>query len=229
MAFTQPVGRHASALKYDILTALGTYALSRSKHDQRLVLRFITLLTARYNWARNELAVGQREIARLWSVDERTVKREMAKLRALGWLVVKRQGARGHVTEYRLDRDRMLSDTRGDWDKVGPDFDLRMQAGQAPAETANVVPLNATARIAAPDVTEGSEWALARALLHSQDTASYGTWIAALDRVDRAGGRVILKAPSRFHASYVEAHLGARIFDALRAVDDSVAQVSIIA
>jgi hypothetical protein len=77
------VGRNAAAHKYDILTAIGTYALSKGKHEQRLVLRLITLITARYNWGRDELAVGQREIARLWSVDERTVKREMAKLRAL--------------------------------------------------------------------------------------------------------------------------------------------------
>ncbi len=73
------VGRDAAARKYDIITALGSYALAGSKHDHRIVLRFITLVTARYNWARNELAVGQREIARLWAVDERTVKREMAR------------------------------------------------------------------------------------------------------------------------------------------------------
>ena len=86
MQLVKPAGHRDAARKYDIITALGAYALARNKHDQRLVLRLITLMTARYNWARNELAVGQREIARLWSVDERTVKREMAKLRGCGWL-----------------------------------------------------------------------------------------------------------------------------------------------
>ena len=95
MQTLRPVGRGASARKYDILTALGAFALAQGKHEQRRVLRLMTLITARYNWARDELAVGQRESARLWAVDERTVKREMARLKAAGWLVVKRQGAFG--------------------------------------------------------------------------------------------------------------------------------------
>ncbi|MGJ8611841.1 MAG: hypothetical protein ACSHWY_12140, partial [Octadecabacter sp.] len=115
MLSTKAVGREAATRKYDILTALAAYALSRGKHDHRLVLRLMVLITARYNWSRDMLAVGQREIAQMWSVDERTVKREMAKLRALGWLVVKRQGVRGRVTEYGIDLDRLLDDTRDDW------------------------------------------------------------------------------------------------------------------
>jgi len=112
MLSPKPVGRDAAARKYDIITALGAYALAGGKHDHRLVLRFITLVTARYNWARNELAVGQREIAQLWSVDERTVKREMAKLRGCGWLVVKRQGARGRVTLMRSLKRRARNGRR---------------------------------------------------------------------------------------------------------------------
>ena len=84
MLAKQTVGRSAAAFKYDLLTVMGAFALAQEKGRQRLVLRLMTLVTARYNWARDELAVGQREIARLWQVDERTVKREMAKLRAMG-------------------------------------------------------------------------------------------------------------------------------------------------
>jgi hypothetical protein len=101
----------SASQKYDVLTALGAHALAGGKTQMRLGLRFITLITARYNWARNELAVGQREIARLWSVDERTVKREMAKLRALGWLVVKRQGTRGRCWRRRAGSGRMWART----------------------------------------------------------------------------------------------------------------------
>jgi len=118
MLSTKVVGRAAASRKYDILTALATYALARKKHEHRLVLRLISLVTARYNWQRDELAIGQREIARMWSVDERTVKREMAKLRGLGWLVVKRQGARGRVTEYGLDIAAILEMTRGGEDHL---------------------------------------------------------------------------------------------------------------
>lgn len=220
------VGRAAASRKYDLLTALGAYALARSKHDQRLVLRLITLVTARYNWAREELAVGQREIARLWSVDERTVKREMAKLRALGWLSVRRQGARGRVTEYRLEIDAVLAATQDRWEAVGPDFALRMDAGAGAAET--VVPLPVKGAVPAPDLSGGSEWALAQALLHSQDAATYGAWLRGLARAERAGGRLILRAPSRFHAAYVQTHLLGTVLAACQAVDPDVGEVALI-
>lgn len=224
MLSTKPVGRGAAARKYDILTAMGAYALAQDKHEQRRVLRLMTLVTARYNWPRDELAVGQREIARLWSVDTRTVKREMALLRARGWLVVKRQGARGHVTEYSIDFDALLQDTRAQWGLVGPDFEIRM--GQGP-ETAKVVAMPHRAGTPAPDVTSGTEWSLASALLHAEDAGSYASWLAALERVERAGGRLTLRAPSRFHAAYVQTHLSARVLAACRDVDGSVAEIII--
>ncbi len=218
------VGRNAGALKYDLLTVMGAYALSQDKGRQRLVLRLMTLVTARYNWSRDELAVGQREIARLWQVDERTVKREMAKLRAMGWLVMQRQGARGRVSEYGLGIERILSDSRSRWGDVGPDLEQRLGADPAPDK---VVPLNARARVAAPDANAGDEWGLARAVLHAEDSALYGAWFAGLERTGRAGGRLTLRAPSRFHANYVATHLQGRILAALRGVDGSVDQVVI--
>ncbi len=226
MLIPKPVGRGAAARKYDLITALGAYALARSKHDQRLVLRLITLVTARYNWGRDELAVGQREIARLWSVDERTVKREMAKLRGLGWLVVKRQGARGRVTEYGLDLEQVLAVTRAEWSKVGPDFDLRMQGAPAPSQ---VVPMPMRGDVPPPDVSEGSEWALAQAVLHAEVPDIYGNWLRGLKRGGRAGGRLTLEAPSRFHGAYVQTHLVARILAACQAVDSDIDEVVITA
>ncbi|MEM1301284.1 MAG: hypothetical protein AAGH17_01780 [Pseudomonadota bacterium] len=216
----RPVGRHAATVKYDLITALGAMALASDKHDQRLVLRFITLLTARYNWVREELACGQREIARLWSVDERTVKRDMSKLRALGWLVVKRQGARGRVSEYRVDIETLWRATEPTWAAVGPDFELRM----APQPAANVVPLRA-ATVAAPSVQDGTEWVLAQAILHQEDQGTYAAWFQGLRRVDRRGAQLVLSAPSRFHASYVLSHLMGRLTAAVMAVDDSVTDI----
>lgn len=219
------VGRNAGAQKYDILTALGSYALSCDKHQQRLVLRLITLITARYNWSRNELSVGQREIARLWSVDERTVKREMAKLRALGWLVVQRQGARGRVTQYGISMEHIFEATRDTWKNVGPDFDLRMQGNPEPEK---VVPLPVKGHVTAPEISEGTEWALARAVLHAEDQGLYGSWFQALARVERAGARLTLKAPSRFHAAYVQTHLLTRLLATVQAVDADVAEISLV-
>lgn len=226
MLSTKPVGRGAAARKYDLLTALGAYALAQDKHVQRRVLRLMTLITARYNWARDELAVGQREIAHLWSVDERTVKREMALLRARGWLIVRRQGARGRVTQYSLALEQILQETSAQWACVGSDFELRMSgAGEADS---TVVPLPVTSPVAAPDVSSGTEWALARALLHAEDPASYAAWAKSLHRVERAGGRVTLRAPSRFHAVYVQTHLERRFLAAMTEVDATVSELRIV-
>ncbi len=225
MQTLRPVGRGASARKYDIITALGAYALAQGKHDQRRILRLLTLITARYNWGRDELAVGQREIARLWSVDERTVKREMALLRARGWLVVKRQGSRGRVTEYGLNVEGMMADTAGQWAAVGPDFELRMSPQ---ADEPKVVSMPVKGDVRAPDITAGTEWALAQAVLHGEDAGLYASWIAGLERAERAGGRLTLRAPSRFHGAYVQTHLERRILAACREVDKDVIEVRIV-
>jgi hypothetical protein len=226
MLSTKPVGRGAQAQKYDLLTALGTFALAQGKHEQRRVLRLMTLITARYNWARDELSVGQREIARMWSVDERTVKREMAHLRAKGWLVVRRQGARGRVTQYSMDLAKMFADTSAHWGAVGPDFELRMSEKDAPAET-TVVPLPVRGTVTAPDLSSGTEWALAQGELHAQDAGLYASWISALVREDRAGGRITLRAPSRFHAAYVQSHLEARLLRTCQEIDATVSELRI--
>lgn len=225
MVFPKPVGRAAAARKYDLLTAMGAFALADGKGSQRLVLRLMTLITARYNWARDELAVGQREIARLWDCDERTVKREMATLRAKGWLAVRRQGARGRVTEYALGVERILEDTRGRWEAVGPDFALRM--GEPPPAAVVALPVRGT--VPAPDLSGGTEWALAQAVLHGEDAATYGAWLRHLRRRERAGGRLVLEAPSRFHAAYVETHLKGRVLAACQAVDEDVAEIVLTA
>lgn len=222
MLSPKPVGRDAAARKYDIITALGAHALAQGKHDQRLVLRFITLITARYNWTRNELAVGQREIARLWSVDERTVKREMAKLRGFGWLTVKRQGARGRVTEYRLELEVILSATRQQWKHVGPDFDMRMQGAPEPSRVVSLPVRGATCP--AP-VQDGTEWALAQSILHTEDAGLYASWFQNLKRQGREGGRLTLQAPSRFHGAYVQTHLLRRVLCAVQTVDGDVSEV----
>lgn len=61
MQVIRAVGPEAAAKKYDLLSAMMAHGLASDKHRQR-------------------------EIARLWCVDERTVKRDMARLRSLGWI-----------------------------------------------------------------------------------------------------------------------------------------------
>lgn len=209
-------GPDAGSRKYDILTALGCFALGAAPGLQRLVLRFLTLVTARYNWREGVLHVGQREIARLWSVDERTVKREMAKLRALGWITVESPARRGRVASYALDLAAIRAATRAAWPRVGPDFDERMR-GEARSPTgATVVPFPRPADAAETDgdarpETASGGWADVRTLLQAEEPAIYVAWFEALRCGDGAGEGVTLVAPSSFHASYVRTHHADRL------------------
>jgi hypothetical protein len=222
MLATAPVGRDAATKKYDILTALGAHACQSDPGLQRLTLRLITLVTARYNWRSEELSVGRRDIARLWGVDERTVKRDFARLKAMGWVVVRKAGVRGRVTAYGLDLDAVLRATEPAWAAVGPDFVARMQAltGQGaapPAETpqGNVVPF----RSRAAELPAGDgPWPRACALLLAEDAAVFQTWFAGLQVAESSDERLDLLAPSRFHARYVETHLAPRLWAALARV-----------
>lgn len=226
MRHLRPVGRGASALKYDLLTAMGAFALSAVPSEQKRVLRLMTLITARYNWVSDSLMVGQREIASLWSCTERTVKRDMAVLRGRGWLVLRRQGARGRVSEYGIDLDRILSDTQDAWKAVGPDFAARL--GAPAVSTTNVVSLPVTGPAPMPDGSDSTEWGVARHLLRDQDAGLYTAWVHALKREGRAGGRLVLRAPSRFHASYVLTHLAGRLLAVCRDIDPTLDSVDIV-
>lgn len=224
MQVIRPVGRDAAAKKYDLLSALMAHGLAGDRHRQRLVLRFMSLITTRYNWLRDELAIGQREIARLWCIDERSVKRDMARLRALGWLEVKRAGARGRVSVYGLGLERLWLDTRGQWPNIGPDFVERLGGAARPAADAKVVPLR-------PGGAGGAAtglWAEMRARLAAEDPGLSESWFAALADEPPEDGRLTLLAPSRFHDSYVTAHLLDRLRIAARREDPAIAAVRVI-
>lgn len=224
MQVIRAVGRDAAAKKYDILSAMMAHALAGDKHRQKLVLRLMALITSRYNWQRDELTVGQREIARLWCVDERTVKRDMAKLRAMGWLEVKQQGARGRVSVLGVNLERVLLDSRTEWANIGPDFVARMGQGQAPAAS-NVVSLHR-----APAMPQGQGvWAEACQRLAEEDRALYDGWFAAMTEAGVEDGCLTLLAPSRFHASYVQTHLAERMNTAVRRMDGTILRVRVIA
>ena len=211
MLVKKPVGRAGGALKYDLLTILGVHALGQGKTLQRQTLRLICLITARYNWQNDHLSVGQTEIARLWSVDTRTVKREMAAFRARGWLIEKRAPARGRVTVYGLGIARILDDTRTSWEVVGPDLVARL-APEPHAADRKVIPFPQV------PVPEGQgAWPRIAQRLQAEDPSTYHAWFAALDICEQAD-EIRLKAPSAFHASYLRTHLRA-VLDAAAAIE----------
>jgi hypothetical protein len=236
MAALHPSGAGSAAVKYDLLTLLGIAGLSSgSAATIRSMLRLITLVTARYDWRAGELTVGQREIARLWAVDERTVKREMARLRARGLIVLRRPGARGRVAAYAVNFE--VARAVCDWSRVGPDFAARM-ASQDPLHHADaksmVIPFPAAGLAAAPTEdgtwqSDGSEWSIARRSLKRIGEAAHRRWIAPLSRAGRSGDRLVLQAPSAFHATQVERTYGDAIARALAEADPTLRTVRIVA
>lgn len=209
MGMARLTGQGAASRKYDLLAVLGTAGLSGSPIDQRRALRLISLLTARYDWRADRLSTGQREIARLWSVDERTVKREMAHFRDCGWLVLKRQGGRGHVAQYGLGLEKILSDTREHWTSVGSDFVDRL----TPVPEFTPVP---SASLPPPE--GNTPWDMICAAVARDSPSTYATWLRPLTPVRLVGEELCLKAPSRFHASYVQTHHMLRLQGLCRSV-----------
>lgn len=221
MQVIRPVGRESAAKKYDLLSAIMAYALAGDQHRQRLILRFMSLITTRYNWQRNELTTGQREIARLWCVNDRTVKRDMARLRVMGWITVKRQGARGRVSVLGLDLERIMLDTRPQWANIGEDFVERVGGETEPVEQ-KVVPFRKTNSPAATD-----SWAKARHILANEDPAIFDAWFASLSDIAEGQGELILLAPSRFHAMYLRTHLMKRLQTAVDRTDPTIHSIKI--
>ena len=207
-------GPDAGVRKYDVLTALAVAGLAGSASFATSMLRLIALVTARYNWRHDELSIGHAELARMWSVDPRTVKREIRRLRDHGVLILKRPGVRGRVASYRLDHTRIDALSTQVWKLVGPDYEDRMRArsGPEPGTTPepNVVPFPNQTALPSPPPAEAmppSPWGRVRAHLVAEDAARFAAWFAVLKAEPSDDATLILRAPSRFHANYVRTHL----------------------
>jgi len=224
MSLTKPVGRGAAARKYDILSALMAFSLAEHKAVQRRALRLMSLVTTRYNWAADELRMGQRQIATLWSVDERTVKREMARLRECGWLVLKSQGARGRVSIYGLGIEKILFDTRSAWNKIGSDFVMRMNPDHVETTTSNVVPI----KRGSPSQNRETKWGRALEQLREIDPATCTNWFEPLTEVGIEELRMVLMAPTKFHARFVEGNHKALLFAAIKEQDPQITDIRVI-
>lgn len=216
-------GPWAGVRKYDLLTALAVAGLAGPPSYATSMTRLIALITARYNWRTDEISIGQAELARLWSVDLRTVKREVKRLRSHGLLVIKREGVRGRVATYGLDHARIEALTSAVWPLVGSDFEERMGTFKGLNEGQSVVQ---TTVVQFPS-TDRSEWSRTRPSLRQADPARYDAWFKPLIRDDRQGSLLRLRAPSSFHAGYVTTHLIGDLTRAVRSIDTSVESIEI--
>ena len=221
-------GPGASAIKYDILTALLAMAVNGEPIEARLALRLSLLITARYNWRLGIFSVGQKEMARMWGVTERTAKREVSAMRSIGWIEVACPAARGRVAQYRIAMSTVLRQTTPHWEAVGPDFAARMTgAPEADAQgSTNVIPLRR--ETGDLPVEDGTCWPAVAARLRERDPAVYGAWFAGLSPLYQEGGVLTLAAPSRFVADYVRSHFLGRILAAVLSDDRSVREVAIV-
>lgn len=214
-------GPGSGAEKYDVLTALAVKALSSSGSMQTSLLRLIAVVTARYNWIRDELTIGQREMAQLWSVDERTAKRETKRLLEAGLLKLKRQGVKGRVAAYSLDMAAIHQQTMDVWGRVGPDFSDRMMARQVTPATApapsTVVRVDFAAVARPTPGPQDGPWGRVRAALEQAQPAHFASWFSRLTFVSFENGQLTLRAPSRFAAQYISTHLMKDLEDATRA------------
>lgn len=227
MQVKRAAGPGAGALKYDVLTALLTLSAQGPACEGRLALRLSLLITARFNWRSGQFCVGQREIARMWGVTERTAKRELAQMRSLGWISVVIPAARGRVATHTIHMDTVLKATMSYWVAVGPDFTARMTgAGEQPPDIpvqSNVVPL----RPAALEAADHSIWGQASTRLRQSEPALFQAWFTGLTMQRRNGDALYLYAPTRFIADYVRSHYTGHLMAALLHCDPALRRVEI--
>jgi hypothetical protein len=219
-------GKDAGSLKYDLLTALSVLGLYSGARSQISISRMVLLITARYNWRLDEFTVGQRDLARMWNVTDRTVKREIKYWLERKMVICKRQGVRGRVGAYRLNYPEIYRLSEPYWSCVGPDFDERMQSSH-PAKTAKVVAIDFLARgrleesnVRGAEPENGRDtntWRATCSRIKELHPARFESWIATLSFLGDDKHVVRLEAPTRFAARYIETHLQPILLEAIEA------------
>lgn len=202
-------GPGAGVEKYDLLTAMAVNGLAAGGSQQASMMRLIALVTARYNWALDEVSIGQKEMAQLWSVDDRTAKRETKRLVEAGLLQVKRPGVRGRVATYRLCVEEIYRQTEARWRNVGSDYEARMGARSTPAapETPKVVRVEFGNRPRPEGQGGATPWDRGLDLLQRQNPTLFQAWFARLALAETDEGQITIRAPSQFVAQYIATHL----------------------
>ncbi len=208
-------GPNAGALKYDVLTALAVCGLQGGPAAAISMQRLSLVITARYNWRTEELSLGQRDMARMWAVTERTAKREVKKWTESGILICTRAGVRGRVAAYRLNLKYLFELSAPYWNAVGPDFAERMAVSN-PVQTPEVVRVDFRAGAPRP-VSNPPEWAAVAKRIEQLHPQLYASWIAPLTFISDDGHMIRLNGPSAFASRYVETHHMRELSEAVEA------------
>ncbi len=232
MELKRLTGVEAGSLKYDVLTVMAIAGLHGTSTQQTSMMRLIALVTARYKWRMDELTVGQRDMARMWDVNERTVKREIKRLTEARILICKRLGVRGRVGCYKLNLAELGYISQKSWGAVGPDFDERMTRNLAQQDTKVVKVDFGTKTVARTnekiEVSETGTWRAVLQTLKSTDAASYSNWYSRLTLNTNVSGKIELVAPNKFVASYIQTHLHNDLHSALEQEFGVITEVRIV-
>ncbi len=211
-------GPGAGSMKYDLLTALTIFGLHGSPAQQISMTRLCALITARYNWKLDHFCVGQPEMARMWHVTERTVKREIKRWVDDRLLICVRKGVRGRVGAYRLNLLRVYEVSRDVWAAVGTDYAERMES-MLPTSELSVVKVDFTkaAHDNTPTVDDGTSWYAVSERLRTLYPEKHPNWFAPLRFVSDSDGRYTLAARSGFVVRYLETHFSTVMAEAIEA------------
>lgn len=232
MEAKQLTGPNAGSLKYDIFTALSVAGLHGSPGLHVSMLRLCALITARYNWRREELSVGQRDMARMWNVNERTVKREIKRWTEAQLLICKRPGVRGRVGAYRLNLAQVCRMSEPYWSAVGPDFVERMTAFN-PVQASKVVKVdfggaNPEIPPQEPVSAKKGTWRAAAQRFRQLHPENYVNWIAPLEFVSDDGRLLVLRAQTKFASRYIATHLMGALSEAIETEIGPMRRVEIV-
>lgn len=227
------VGPNAGALKYDLLTALTVMGLHGTPTEQTSLMRLTLLITARYNWRIEEVSVGHTELARLWAVNQRTVKREMKRLLDMGVVTCVRPGVRGRVGAYRLNYRRIYEASRGCWAAVGVDFEDRMIVVSGEKTIVRVdfsQPKGPQPQLV--QTQAGGTWGAVRRRLQAEQPEIFENWFAKLVQHESSDTALVLRAPNGFVSRYIETHfaemLAAAVAFEMPTLDGRPRQITLI-
>lgn len=212
-------GPNAGVLKYDLLTALSVAGLHGTVGFQISLSRLICLVTARYNWKLDEFCVGQKDMARMWNVNERTVKREVKRWLETKLVICKRQGVRGRVGAYRLNYLEIYRISEPHWTAVGSDFVERMSEKIPRNEVQDkIIKVNFATQAGQPQPfsVKGS-WKSVGARIQKLHPEQFQSWIASLEFISENSDSYTLRAKNQFMVKYLETHLSSIINEAIEA------------
>lgn len=212
----------SASLKYDVLSALAVAALSQKDRTRIDYFRLIALITSRYDWLRGEVSIGHSQLAELWSIDVRSVKRQVAYYADAGLMRKSRAGVRGRVTVYEIDILKLIETTRPTFAKIGPDLEERLdqfygaavqsETAQDSAETKTLGEINrdrvgATSSDSAllrPANVDREDGRIRSALRCALSPSVFERWFKDVTIRKASSGAIEFLFPTKFTADYVE-------------------------